>query len=177
LAVILTTASFGCRRAKEKRLKKDAGRTRWSQYFRSMKGGSSPRHDKLLDKDDMKVDLDSFSHHDLSDDSYGTVVNMSMDQDGSSPHSGIGRPMFLHGATSPSYLSGHTPPHGHEHMGYPDQLAVYSSIGQSAPPGIMHGMAPGGPDSEISNDSSPRGYPDFPPSPDSWLGEPSSAHY
>lgn len=49
-------------RAKEKRLKKDAGRTRWSQYFRSMKGGSSPRIDKLLDKDDMKVDLDSFSH-------------------------------------------------------------------------------------------------------------------
>lgn len=28
-----------------------------------MKGGSSPRQDKLLDKDDMKVDLDSFSHH------------------------------------------------------------------------------------------------------------------
>lgn len=51
------------RRAKEKRLKKDAGRTRWSQYFRSMKGGSSPRHDKLLDKDEMKVDLDSYNHH------------------------------------------------------------------------------------------------------------------
>lgn len=50
------------RRAKEKRLKKDAGRTRWSQYFRSMKaGGSSPR-DKSFDKDDLKVDLDSFSH-------------------------------------------------------------------------------------------------------------------
>lgn len=49
-------------RAKEKRLKKDAGRTRWSQYFRSMKGGSSPRLDKLLDKDELKVDLDSFSH-------------------------------------------------------------------------------------------------------------------
>lgn len=49
------------RRAKEKRLKKDAGRTRWSQYFRSMKGGSSPRLDKLLDKDELKVDLD-FSH-------------------------------------------------------------------------------------------------------------------
>lgn len=49
------------RRAKEKRLKKDAGRTRWSQYFRSMKGGGSPS--KLLDKDDLKVDLDSFSHH------------------------------------------------------------------------------------------------------------------
>lgn len=56
------------RRAKEKRLKKDAGRTRWSQYFRSIKsngaGGHSPRHDKLLDKDELKVDLDSsFGHH------------------------------------------------------------------------------------------------------------------
>ncbi|KAJ8970977.1 hypothetical protein NQ317_001101 [Molorchus minor] len=37
-------------------------------------------------------------------------------------------------------------------------------------------LAPGA-DTDISNDSSPRGYPDFPPSPDSWLGEPSSAHY
>lgn len=56
-----------CRRAKEKRLKKDAGRTRWSQYFRSMKGGGSPRHDKLLDKDELKVDLDSnFSHHGIT---------------------------------------------------------------------------------------------------------------
>ncbi|KAL6431665.1 hypothetical protein ACFW04_007304 [Cataglyphis niger] len=58
---------FQNRRAKEKRLKKDAGRTRWSQYFRSMKGGAgghSPRHDKLLDKDELKVDLDStFGHH------------------------------------------------------------------------------------------------------------------
>ncbi|XP_017785794.1 PREDICTED: LIM/homeobox protein Lhx3 isoform X1 [Nicrophorus vespilloides] len=168
---------FQNRRAKEKRLKKDAGRTRWSQYFRSMKGGSSPRHDKLLDKDDMKVDLDSFSHHDLSDDSYGTVVNMGMDQDGSSPHNGRG-PSFLHGAASPPYLPGHTPPHGHEHFPYPDQLSVYNSIGQahSAGMGMAHGIPPGA-DTDISNDSSPRNYPDFPPSPDSWLGEPSSAHY
>lgn len=27
-----------------------------------MKGGSSPHLDKLLDKDELKVDLDSFSH-------------------------------------------------------------------------------------------------------------------
>lgn len=60
----LILSMFDYRRAKEKRLKKDAGRTRWSQYFRSMKGGSSPgRHDKLLDKDELKIDLDSFSHH------------------------------------------------------------------------------------------------------------------
>lgn len=50
------------RRAKEKRLKKDAGRTRWSQYFRSIKGGGSSPRDKSFDKDDLKVDLDSFSH-------------------------------------------------------------------------------------------------------------------
>lgn len=119
-----------------------------------MKGGSSPRHDKLLDKDDLKVDLDSsFSHHgefffcdfvisfcdvngfhsvpDLnSDDSYGTVVNLGMDQDGSSPHSGVGRgTSYLHGATSPPYLTGHSPPHGHEPFHYPDQLSVYTNLG------------------------------------------------
>ncbi len=32
---------FQNRRAKEKRLKKDAGRTRWGQYFRSLKAGGS----------------------------------------------------------------------------------------------------------------------------------------
>lgn len=54
------------RRAKEKRLKKDAGRSRWSQYFRTMKGSISPRNDK----DDLKVDLDSnFSH------SHGKFIN------------------------------------------------------------------------------------------------------
>lgn len=75
----------------------------------------------------------SFSYYyccvDLSDDSYGTVVNMTMDQDGSSPHSGVGRPTFLHGSGSPSYLPGHTPPHGHEHFPYADQLAVYTGLG------------------------------------------------
>ena len=33
---------FQNRRAKEKRLKKDAGRTRWGQYFRGLKPSSSP---------------------------------------------------------------------------------------------------------------------------------------
>lgn len=112
-----------------------------------MKGGSSPRHDKLLDKDEMKVDLDSYNHHgklidiilfvltviclnlDLSDDSYGTVVNMSMDQDGSSPHGGVGRShSFLRGSGSPTYLPGHTPPQGLEQYPYSDQLSVYTSL-------------------------------------------------
>ncbi|XP_044728561.1 LIM/homeobox protein Lhx3 [Chrysoperla carnea] len=172
---------FQNRRAKEKRLKKDAGRTRWSQYFRSMKGGSSPRSDKLLDKDDLKVDLDSsFSHHDLnSDDSYGTVVNMGMDPDGSSQHGSSRGAGFLHGSASPAYLPGHaSPPHSHHPFPYPDQLAIYNSLGQAPPSGLVHGL-PHEADSDDSNDSSPPhgGYPDFPPSPDSWLGESATSHY
>ncbi|XP_031636029.1 LIM/homeobox protein Lhx3 [Contarinia nasturtii] len=118
---------FQNRRAKEKRLKKDAGRTRWSQYFRSMKGGSSPRLDKLLDKDELKVDLDSFSH-DLSNDSYSTVT-MGL-EDGTSPQSG-GRVSYLHGSgNTPPYLSSYSPPpmgSGHSFKSYPDNI-VYTSI-------------------------------------------------
>ncbi|XP_055594137.1 LIM/homeobox protein Lhx3 isoform X2 [Uranotaenia lowii] len=171
---------FQNRRAKEKRLKKDAGRTRWSQYFRSMKGGGSPgRHDKLLDKDELKIDLDSFSHHDLSNDSYSTS-NMGL-EDGASPHSGRGS--YIHGNGSPPpYLSSHSPPPmgpGHHFGSYPDNI-VYTPLGQ--PITSMHHGTHRGPHglpghggsavSDMSNDSSPaHGYPDFPPSPDSWLGE------
>ncbi|XP_058057033.1 LIM/homeobox protein Lhx3 [Anopheles bellator] len=164
---------FQNRRAKEKRLKKDAGRTRWSQYFRSMKGTSSPP-DKLLDKDELKIDLDSFSHHDLSNDSYSTS-NMGL-EDGASPHSARGS--YIHGNGSPPpYLSSHSPPPmgpGHPYGSYPDNI-VYTPLGQplssmhpgARPPGL-HGSAV----SDLSNDSSPAtGYPDFPPSPDSWLGD------
>lgn len=43
-----------CRRAKEKRLKKDAGRQRWSPYFsRGKRGGGSDDNDPL---DDMSKD-------------------------------------------------------------------------------------------------------------------------
>ncbi|XP_015592628.1 LIM/homeobox protein Lhx3 isoform X2 [Cephus cinctus] len=180
---------FQNRRAKEKRLKKDAGRTRWSQYFRSMKGngagGHSPRHDKLLDKDDLKVDLDStFGHHDLSNDSYGTVVNMGMDGEGASPGGGgnggapNGPPRGYLGATTPPYLSTSRSPSLPPQFPYPPDtgLSVYTTLGG---PG---GMVPG-PASDLSNESSGGGggggggggsYPDFPPSPDSWLGEPPS---
>ncbi|XP_068083454.1 LIM/homeobox protein Lhx3 [Anabrus simplex] len=178
---------FQNRRAKEKRLKKDAGRTRWSQYFRSMKGGSSPRHDKLHDKDD-KLDLESnFSHtHDLnSNDSYGTVVNMGLDPEGSSPHSGGSRPShFLHGPGTPPYLSSShspTPPHPALGPAFPyggEGLAVYTTLGQGPPPGHLpagHPSLASGPASDLSNSSSTHGYPDFPPSPDSWLGEVSAS--
>ncbi|XP_035914833.1 LIM/homeobox protein Lhx3 isoform X3 [Anopheles stephensi] len=166
---------FQNRRAKEKRLKKDAGRTRWSQYFRSMKGTSSPsRHDKLLDKDELKIDLDSFSHHDLSNDSYSTS-NMGL-EDGASPHSARGS--YIHGNGSPPpYLSSHSPPpmgSGHPYGSYPDNI-VYTPLGQplsSMHPGARRPGLHGSAVSDLSNDSSPaHGYPDFPPSPDSWLGD------
>ena len=50
------------RRAKEKRLKKDAGRARWGQYFRSLKSSTSPcpmGGDKRVDSDrDSELELD-----------------------------------------------------------------------------------------------------------------------
>ena len=53
---------FQNRRAKEKRLKKDAGRQRWSPYFRTQKGGGSdsetgPRDDMSDDH----IDMDGYS--------------------------------------------------------------------------------------------------------------------
>ncbi|XP_034934411.1 LIM/homeobox protein Lhx3-like isoform X2 [Chelonus insularis] len=172
---------FQNRRAKEKRLKKDAGRTRWSQYFRNRTsgGGHSPRHDKLLDKDELKVDMDSSFNHDLSNDSYGTVVNMGLDVEGASPggggaNGGGGPPRGYLGATTPPYLSTSRSPSLPPQFPYPPDagLSVYTTLGG---PG---GMVPG-PASDLSNESSgggaggggPGGYPDFPPSPDSWLGE------
>ncbi|KAL5281297.1 LHX3 family protein [Megaselia abdita] len=114
---------FQNRRAKEKRLKKDAGRTRWSNYFRSMKGGGSPRHDKFLDKDELKIDYDSFSHNDLSNDSYSTV-NLGLDEGGSP------RSSYVHGAGSPPpYPTSHSPSSmgpGHTFGSYPDNI-VYTS--------------------------------------------------
>lgn len=45
---------FQNRRAKEKRLKKDAGRQRWSPYFRQMKRNGDP--DSSLSADDRSDD-------------------------------------------------------------------------------------------------------------------------
>ncbi|XP_060800396.1 LIM/homeobox protein Lhx3 isoform X2 [Amyelois transitella] len=171
---------FQNRRAKEKRLKKDAGRTRWSQYFRSMKsGGGSPRHDRLLDKDELKIDLDSFSHHELSNDSYSTVALGG--EEGSPAGGGAGGAGRY--AATPPYLRAHSPPAPH-HYHYPPDHLVYTNIdpilsilqvseGQAMSGAGIGGTGAGGA-SDLSSSSSPAagGYPDFPPSPDSWLGEP-----
>ncbi|KAG5675860.1 hypothetical protein PVAND_005728 [Polypedilum vanderplanki] len=159
---------FQNRRAKEKRLKKDAGRTRWSQYFRSMKGGASSPS-KLLDKDELKVDLDSFSHHDLSNDSYSTV-NMGLDEASPHSHSGRGSYMNHNSASPPPYLSSHSPNpmSQNHHYSYSDNI-VYTPLDNPVS-SMLH--LQGSTVSDLSNDSSPaHGYPDFPASPDSIFGE------
>jgi len=51
------------RRAKEKRLKKDAGRTRWGQYFRSLKGSRSDgKSDMIKDSGDKSDSESGFNH-------------------------------------------------------------------------------------------------------------------
>lgn len=84
----------------------------------------------------------SFVSVDLnSNDSYGTVVNLGLEQDGSSPHSAGSRaPHFtLHGgpATPPYLSSSHSPTPPHPALGpnFPystgEGLAVYTTLGKS----------------------------------------------
>ena len=46
-------SSFSFRRAKEKRLKKDAGRARWGEYFKALKGSEVKSNDS-----DSEIDLE-----------------------------------------------------------------------------------------------------------------------
>lgn len=109
--------------------------------------------------------------------------------DGASPHSGRGS--YLN-ASPPPYLSSHSPPphgQGHSYSSYSDNI-VYTPLGNNwtlcfpmwwnfsilDPVNSLlhssHGLQ-GSTVSDLSNDSSPanNGYPEFPPSPDSWLGD------
>ena len=60
---------IGSRRAKEKRLTKDAGRSRWGEYFKSLKGSGAGEAAKSNDSDrESEIDLD-FAPCELSWDS------------------------------------------------------------------------------------------------------------
>lgn len=104
---------------------------------------------------------------------------MGMTVDGSPPRHGH----YLHGGSAtPPFLSGnHSPPSGHPALAhqFPYQgeggLSVYTGLGAGQAPGMMGG--PHGPPSDVSDGSSAQGYPDFAPSPDSWLGDPQASRY
>lgn len=116
-----------------------------------MRSGSCPEqtrmlavltHGCLLPKCYGVQSVCSFVFVDLnSNDSYGTVVNLGLEQDGSSPHSAGSRaPHFtLHGgpATPPYLSSSHSPTPPHPALGpnFPystgEGLAVYTTLGKS----------------------------------------------
>ncbi|GAB6026370.1 LIM/homeobox protein Lhx4, variant 2 [Chamberlinius hualienensis] len=201
---------FQNRRAKEKRLKKDAGRTRWGQYFRNMK---QTRRDKRRSDDHSSVDGDKDQSYpdDFSDDiinsdigsnsdSYGHGGPMtSIDQESYPVGSHLPGGSFLTGgpghfnglqtnpgSSTPPYLPGSRspiPPHTPLTPGfsYGESAAAFtpsSGVGSNVPtngqlpisiPRLITGTS--GPGSDVSNTSSNQGYPEFPPSPESWLDD------
>ncbi|XP_078686516.1 LIM/homeobox protein Lhx3-like isoform X1 [Branchiostoma floridae x Branchiostoma belcheri] len=186
---------FQNRRAKEKRLKKDAGRARWGQYFRGnnnnnniKRKGSPARSEQNGGVDDLDADLSKDIVY-----SDGQMVAMSPGSDIYPGGTLEGDPALGPMPTNPGYpvdsspyptLQGgngynmsHSPPvplggpQGiHPGMPYGDGGLGSQSFGQA-----MRVMV-GGPGSDLSSGSSQGGYPDFPASPSSWLDDVDS-HY
>ncbi|XP_064164530.1 LIM/homeobox protein Lhx3 isoform X2 [Anguilla rostrata] len=190
---------FQNRRAKEKRLKKDAGRQRWGQYFRNMKRS---RGSSKSDKDSIKEEgLDSDAEVSFTDEPPMSDISHSNGMYGgmneTSPamgRQGAGHGPFPldHGViqsqdaypemrpSSPyslpqsprslQALPGHQPLISS--LVYPD--SGLSIMTQGGAPGMAPGMRAmggvNGPSSDLSTGSS-GGYPDFPASPASWLDE------
>ncbi|XP_043576428.1 LIM/homeobox protein Lhx3 isoform X4 [Chiloscyllium plagiosum] len=183
---------FQNRRAKEKRLKKDAGRQRWGQYFRNIKRSrASSKSDKDSTQDDgvaSDAEVSFTDEHSMPDMGHPNVMYRSMDD--SSP--GLGRQAASNGGFSIDGVLSHGL-RSNSPYGVPRSPASLQAI-QSHPP-LMSGLvyqdtglgilAQGGgqgmgqalrvlggngPSSDLSTDSS-GGYPDFPASPASWLDE------
>uniref|UniRef100_A0A4W4DXW1 LIM homeobox 4 n=2 Tax=Electrophorus electricus TaxID=8005 RepID=A0A4W4DXW1_ELEEL len=178
---------FQNRRAKEKRLKKDAGRHRWGQFYKNVKRsrGSSKVEKESSAEDGGLSDselsfreeqiLSDLSHTNslygsVGDVSSGNVMNGGFPLEaGGQPYPELreGSPYALpQSPSSVSSLAGHTP--------------LLSSLAFSIDGLPLAGGAPavsqalrvmtGGPTSDLSTGSS-TGYPDFPTSPASWLDE------
>uniref|UniRef100_A0A8C2X298 LIM homeobox 4 n=1 Tax=Cyclopterus lumpus TaxID=8103 RepID=A0A8C2X298_CYCLU len=178
---------FQNRRAKEKRLKKDAGRHRWTQFYKSVKrsrGGTKVEKESSADDAGLSDSELSFRDDQVLSDLghtnglYGSVGDMtnsavlnggfSVDAAGQPYHdiragSPYGLPQSPSSITS---LPGHTPLLNN--LGFSmDSLVVQGGTGGVGQ--ALRAMA-GGPTSDLSTGSS-TGYPDFPTSPASWLDE------
>ncbi|XP_024062446.2 LIM/homeobox protein Lhx3 isoform X2 [Terrapene carolina triunguis] len=194
---------FQNRRAKEKRLKKDAGRQRWGQYFRNMKRS---RRNSKSDKDsiqeegpDSDAEVSFTDEPSMSEMSHSNGIYSNLNE--ASPalgrqagtngsfsleHSGIPAQDQYHDLRSNSpygipqspaslqALPGHQPLISS--LVYPDNgLGIIAQGGQGVPQ-PMRVLGGNGPSSDLSTGSS-GGYPDFPASPASWLDEVDHAQF
>uniref|UniRef100_A0A8B9CXJ2 LIM homeobox 3 n=1 Tax=Anser brachyrhynchus TaxID=132585 RepID=A0A8B9CXJ2_9AVES len=194
---------FQNRRAKEKRLKKDAGRQRWGQYFRNMKrsrGASKSDKDSIQEEGpDSDAEVSFTDEPSMSEMSHSNGIYSNLSE--ASPalgrqagtngsfaldHSGIPAQDQYHDLRSNSpygipqspaslqALPGHQPLISS--LVYPDSsLGIMGQGGQGVPQ-PMRVLAGNGPSSDLSTGSS-GGYPDFPASPASWLDEVDHAQF
>ncbi|KAL2298157.1 hypothetical protein Nmel_017119 [Mimus melanotis] len=194
---------FQNRRAKEKRLKKDAGRQRWGQYFRNMKrsrGTSKSDKDSIQEEGpDSDAEVSFTDEPSMSEMSHSNGIYSNLNE--ASPalgrqagtngsfaldHSGIPAQDQYHDLRSsspygiPQSPASLQPLPGHQplisSLVYPDNgLAIMGQSGQGVPQ-PMRVLAGNGPSSDLSTGSS-GGYPDFPASPASWLDEVDHAQF
>ncbi|XP_060630439.1 LIM/homeobox protein Lhx4 isoform X1 [Anolis sagrei] len=180
---------FQNRRAKEKRLKKDAGRHRWGQFYKSVKrnrGGS--KHEKESSAEDCGVSdselsfredqiLSELGHNNriysnAGDVAGGQLMNGTFSMDGTGQSYQDLRDGSPYGIpqspASISSLPSHTPLLNGLDYTMDNNLGIIAHGGQGVSQ-TLRAMA-GGPTSDISTGSSV-GYPDFPTSPASWLDE------
>nr|BAC33011.1 unnamed protein product [Mus musculus] len=193
---------FQNRRAKEKRLKKDAGRQRWGQYFRNMKrsrGSSKSDKDSIQEGQDSDAEVSFTDEPSMADMGPANGLYSSLGEPAPAlgrPVGGLGSFTLDHGGlTGPEQYRELRPgspygippsPAAPQSLPGPQPLLsslVYPdtnlSLVPSGPPGgppPMRVLAGNGPSSDLSTESS-SGYPDFPASPASWLDEVDHAQF
>ncbi|XP_015361195.1 LIM/homeobox protein Lhx3 isoform X2 [Marmota monax] len=196
---------FQNRRAKEKRLKKDAGRQRWGQYFRNMKrsrGSSKSDKDSIQEGQDSDAEVSFTDEPSMAEMGPANGLYSSLGE----PAPALGRPSgalgsfaLEHGGLAgpeqyrelrelrPSSPYG-IPPSPAAPQSLPGPQPLLSSLvypdtslglvpsGAPGGPPPMRVLAGNGPSSDLSTGSS-GGYPDFPASPASWLDEVDHAQF
>ncbi|XP_008588321.1 PREDICTED: LIM/homeobox protein Lhx3 [Galeopterus variegatus] len=193
---------FQNRRAKEKRLKKDAGRQRWGQYFRNMKrsrGGAKSDKDSNREGQDSDAEVSFTDEPSVAEMGPASGLYASLGD----PTPALGRPAGALGGFALEHggLAGQeqfrelrsgspygVPPSPAAPQSLPGPQPLLSSLVYpdtglglvpSGPPGgppPMRALAGNGPSSDLSTGSS-GGYPDFPASPASWLDEVDHAQF
>uniref|UniRef100_A0A8C3NEB9 Uncharacterized protein n=1 Tax=Geospiza parvula TaxID=87175 RepID=A0A8C3NEB9_GEOPR len=163
---------FQNRRAKEKRLKKDAGRHRWGQFYKSVKrsrGGG--KLDKESSAEDCGVSDSELSFRGERGGRAGPGERGAAPGGTGQTYQDLrdGSPYGL--PQSPSSISS-LPAHGPllNGLDYAMDGSLGLAHGAQGVSQTLRAMAGGGPTSDISTGSSV-GYPDFPTSPASWLDD------